>query len=102
VERLRSHGQRGRGSAVDLPWADPGSEREVLPNFVKIGTNLSKQSSGEIEVEERFCSDRRTLLANGRLGWFWEPRRSGRLAGEAAGTPPRIGASRDRSPRLSF
>ena len=82
---------------------------EALRNFVKIGTNLSKQSSGdadvdtrdsgEIEAEERFSSDRRTLSADGRLGWFWEPRRSGRLAGEAAGTPPRIGESRDRNRR---
>jgi hypothetical protein len=51
---------------------------QALRNFVKIGTNLSKQSSGdvdvdtrdsgEIEAEERFSSDRRTLLADGRLG----------------------------------
>ena len=36
---------------------------QALRNFVKIGTNLSKQSSDEIEVEERFVPT---------VGHYWQ------------------------------
>lgn len=98
MERLRSHAQRGGGLAVGLPWPSHNTlpppislsehspihkaNAEALRNFVKIETNLSKQSSGDadldtrdsgaIEAEERFSSDRRTLSADGRLGWVLE------------------------------
>ena len=95
--RNRSNAQLSGGSAVDLPCADPQrfaradiivghspiqeAKAEALRNFVKIGTNPSKQSSGdadldtrdsnEIEAEERFSSDRRTLSADRRFGWVF-------------------------------
>jgi hypothetical protein len=57
------HNTLPRAISLSGPQSDPGSEREVLPNFVKIGTNLSKQSSDEIEVEERFVPT---------VGHYWQ------------------------------